>query len=607
MTARARWLALMCLVGLVVGIGRSQWTAAVLCLSTLIWILWEWAYFSFSVTRELSRLKISRQVNGRTESTGVLWAGRSIQVVVSLDCQSIRIGRGRMFRDVVSENLEIEVLRPASPPARRSNWLRGFWSELLEIQAESRPSNQVTTQSSEDSVEIRYNGVVRAAGEIEFPGIRVEYRDPMKLFRRDRFIQHQQILRVLPRYVSAGDATPSVKRMNTIPRQGIHRQQRAGVGFELLELREYVEGDPPKSIAWKASARRDKLMTRQYESEVPVRVQLIVDGTASTRIGGYGWRLLDQMTHTAASIAHSVTSVGDAVGAYLVTDERIERTQAISGTTGFYQQMQKLGEFSINRMPPSTKLTSNMLDTAFAVLSERYPELLDLQVNPTSFSWLGWLGTRNDRQRVQIAAAVSHLHGLSTHEQSQLLLEEQRLAEHLGRFLSDCGMPWVGPIVTTSDTVLFQSPDRVPLLSKSLMSAISNAHDNEVFVIIAELLGNTVMNGTTAQALMPKSLEELMQAIGIAKAKHHRVAVICPSPTFQRPNKLDPPVSANAAELRMAAEHIRLRELAQPLQRRLAKMGVPMTITGEPNAMRMVLAEASIARTGRLASVGARR
>ena len=61
--------------------------------------------------------------------------------------------------------------------------------------------------------------------------------------------------------------TATAKRHNLLPPPGVHRHRRPGSGGELLDLRDYLPGDPPKTIAWKVSARRDKLITREYERD----------------------------------------------------------------------------------------------------------------------------------------------------------------------------------------------------------------------------------------------------------------------------------------------------------------------------------------------------
>ena len=74
-----------------------------------------------------------------------------------------------------------------------------------------------------------------------------------------------------------------VEAAQHFPPPGVHRLKRPGGGSELLDLRDYMPGDPPKMIAWKPSARKDKLFTKEFESEVPVRCTLFVDASESTR------------------------------------------------------------------------------------------------------------------------------------------------------------------------------------------------------------------------------------------------------------------------------------------------------------------------------------
>ena len=257
-----------------------------------------------------------------------------------------------------------------------------------------------------------------------------------------------------------------------------------------------------------------------------------------------------------------------------------------------------------------------MLETAYAVCSERYPELLDPQVNPFSLVPFALFSTQRGRQRIQLAAVMAELYNLSITTQVEMVLDENELAKYLLKFLCESGMPWMAPIVSISDVAIQYSPVRVRLLTQALTAAISHAHDNEVFVLVADLLGDTA------------SMDELLSAIRIAKSKHHRVAVICPSPTLHRPKSRSSSVSANTvsaktvsantvsantvsantvAELRLLAEGIRLGELALPLKRSLTKLGVPMSIAGEPKATGLVLSEIAMAKSGRLTAQGSGR
>jgi len=53
----------------------------------------------------------------------------------------------------------------------------------------------------------------------------------------------------------------------------------SGDGYELREIREHRAGDPLKRVAWKASARRGKLMVRDHEQEERDVIWIVVDAS----------------------------------------------------------------------------------------------------------------------------------------------------------------------------------------------------------------------------------------------------------------------------------------------------------------------------------------
>jgi uncharacterized protein (DUF58 family) len=54
--------------------------------------------------------------------------------------------------------------------------------------------------------------------------------------------------------------------------QSVRNRNRVGQGDEFFGLREYVPGDPPRTIAWKASAKTAGLVVRQLMTPAPPRV-----------------------------------------------------------------------------------------------------------------------------------------------------------------------------------------------------------------------------------------------------------------------------------------------------------------------------------------------
>lgn len=126
---------------------------------------------------------------------------------------------------------------------------------------------------------------------------------------------------------------PGVREMRRLRLLGIrHRLRRSGLrhvrqrgeGRSFESLREYVRGDDPRAVDWKATARHGELMVRQYEAERSQNVVLAVDA-GRLMLEPIGDR--DRLDHalTAALLLADVAGVhGDHVGLMLFAD-RVQR------------------------------------------------------------------------------------------------------------------------------------------------------------------------------------------------------------------------------------------------------------------------------------------
>lgn len=569
MTGLARWLALPGITGLYLGVLRGQPGLALLSLAVLLWLLAEWLLFTWRVWVELPHLQFQRTVNGREEATGLLWAGRTVHVSVRVSSSRGTIAPPIIIRDIVPENLEV-----------------------------LKADNEIRVAAEFNAFTFTYSARVRGAGQMRLPGFRIVMQDAQGFFQCERFIPHLQDFRVLPAYAEVGDTQPLVKRINSLPQHGIHRLQRSGMGSELLELREYVDGDPPKSIAWKVSARRDKLMTRQYESEVPVRLQLFLDGSVGTRVGGFGLRLLDQLTYVGASVARTAISAGDPVGAVLFDERGERRVRPQSGERGFHRLLEAISDFCVNPAPIPDRLSPALITFALSVASEQFPELLDAKVNQipfTLFPLLPWSAQRQ-RNRFLLAGVLAELYRMSPVRHVQLMHDDGLMATFTQHFLSQTGLSWMNPVVAIRGRGFHDGIARMELLSQALTTAVLQARDNEVFVVLADLIE------------CAPSVSHLLPAVKMVLARHHRIAFVCPTPTFKRPTpaSIEPPSSA-AEDLLLAAEQTRTRDLSARLQRDLRRLGATVAFAGEANAIQLVLAEMQIARSGRAGMRGGAR
>ena len=62
---------------------------------------------------------------------------------------------------------------------------------------------------------------------------------------------------------------------------GLHKSPFHGFSVEFVEHRQYMPGDPLKSIDWKVRAKSDRVYVKQYEDETNLRAHLVVDHSAS--------------------------------------------------------------------------------------------------------------------------------------------------------------------------------------------------------------------------------------------------------------------------------------------------------------------------------------
>ncbi|MBK6695154.1 MAG: DUF58 domain-containing protein [Myxococcales bacterium] len=88
----------------------------------------------------------------------------------------------------------------------------------------------------------------------------------------------------------------------------------AGDGEELRELRDHQHGDAFKRIAWKASAKRGRLIVREMEREEREVLWLVLDASVELWAGAVGKAPLDDAVDEVAALATRHLARGDRVG-----------------------------------------------------------------------------------------------------------------------------------------------------------------------------------------------------------------------------------------------------------------------------------------------------
>ncbi len=105
------------------------------------------------------------------------------------------------------------------------------------------------------------------------------------------------------------------------PWPGVIPSRVLGLGTEFYSMREYIPGDDPKRINWKASARCNELIVNETEAERVTDVMIVLD-TDVTFFGPTETELFERGVQAAASLTRLLLSQGNRVGLVLQGGER---------------------------------------------------------------------------------------------------------------------------------------------------------------------------------------------------------------------------------------------------------------------------------------------
>jgi uncharacterized protein (DUF58 family) len=636
LTSRGWWLLLFIFTLLAMGgvlalQTHHPTTLLLLGLSLTLWFVWEWGAFAVQARLAVRDLNVTRELRDDRGPVTTFWAGQTFTVR-----GHVRLGGSLAVT---------HALITDRPPAGA-----GPVEGVLHYSGPLSPGADAGWE---------YRVHCPAPGAVRFEGARIQLADAQGFFYFESFLRQPAVLTVLPKLVDAEAHQRATKRFNLLPPPGIHRLRRPGSGSELLDLRDYRPGDPPKRIAWKASARRDRLITRELESEVPIRCTLFVDVSDAVRLGPPGENALAELTTVAATVAQAAAGNRDLVGLavcdHAACDYRAPARSA-SHTVGLLRRLAEAANLA-----PATEAAEvgPLLDRAYAFASAVYPDLLRPTVNrfpvwlpyvspqpgwtmrrpaahevwlrttrtlavalvtagtligvfgPPGVSlvaavsvglglvggligyalWVPWaMVTRGGRRyawRKKLAALLAVIYRHPPGALALFLEDDLACARELQRFLADHQVPYDVPLYDGRGRYLFARPGKVDVLAKALLRAVGRGHDNELYVLLADLIE------------LDEHLGPLLKAVRVARARHHTVLVVCPWPTGLPPapagkDEAPPPAELvpaglPAADLVRRMTNARAARAWRSVRRAFGRMGVPVLNAAAGDSARLIL------------------
>jgi uncharacterized protein (DUF58 family) len=163
----------------------------------------------------------------------------------------------------------------------------------------------------------RYRCLPRRRGAMRFGRVVLRAAGPLNLWRRQCAVPLSTEVLVLPALHAVGRWEGRARRSGS-ERLGSRGRHRYGEGTEFAAIRDYVVGDDPRRVNWRATARLGRPMTSQYEPERSRPIWLVLDCGRLMASGDGDLSKLDVALSSALLLAWVALSRGDRVGALAV-------------------------------------------------------------------------------------------------------------------------------------------------------------------------------------------------------------------------------------------------------------------------------------------------
>jgi uncharacterized protein (DUF58 family) len=382
------------------------------------------------------------------------------------------------------------------------------------------------------------------AGRHVLHGAWMTLSGPLGLAWAPLYFPNPLVVQVQTRSVGGAALARANARPEPAARAG-RATRRLGEGPEIRELRDLQPGDPFRRIAWKASARKGKLLVRETEDEAQTTRMLVLDVSATMRGNDGGAAKIDYAIELVAQSARISTAGGDRLG-LVAFDSRV-----------------------VAYVPPGSDPVHvrTLVGTAIDLRSVVDEDLTDL----------------DDEALVHtVARYFREQEGIDALRGQPLYEARRRLAELAGRAVRHDPMMRLAvgakdPVARILRAFCRARGISLPLkhdptgraksngLAAALRHAIEGARESRTIIIVSDL---DPISDVSA----------LKSAVAQARAKRHRVTVVAPSGEDflrkPRPNEVAPSGELHGAvrALFTGDEASRLRDLRPAL----ASMGIPL-------------------------------
>lgn len=230
------------------------------------------------------------------------------------DVSQLEVTRQMPRRFMIGEENEVRINLSLHPPRQLVFMIKDEYPPELELRGDrilmAAPTRRLG-RAAEATVKYRLYAASR--GDYGFGDIVLRWQGAWGLIIKQARIRAAERIKVYPNINEARRHELSAHRNRQLL-SGLRKTRVRGQGREFESLRDYVIGDEIRNISWTSTARRGRLITRQYQIERNQSIVVLVDAgrLMTSRIEHLS--KLDHAINAALAIGYVATSGGDNVG-----------------------------------------------------------------------------------------------------------------------------------------------------------------------------------------------------------------------------------------------------------------------------------------------------
>lgn len=164
-------------------------------------------------------------------------------------------------------------------------------------------------------------------GEYYFGLTRVFLHSPLRLFRRRFSFGKEEMVKVYPSFLHLRKYELTAVNDRVLV-SGLKKVRRIGHSMEFEQIKDYVSGDDLRSINWKATARRNKLMVNHFTDEISQQIYSVIDCGRVMKMPFNGMRLIDYAVNASLMISDIAMLKQDRAGVAIINERKISLISA---------------------------------------------------------------------------------------------------------------------------------------------------------------------------------------------------------------------------------------------------------------------------------------